>query len=189
MINDYNKYMDQMCQKYPYLSKKVLQDIIKHGLYMYYYVISRNADVYMGSNKHDIHTITGRLYKDNLKDYLQGVKKRSFRIRMNKRYRKIKYTGYYYFGMNYPNNKKFLKKIITGNSLTVYLKRIFFYKYIEEVYDQKQYVAVYRIKIKEEKGVAIYNKYNKHLKRNIELIDINNNSAWYKRQQILLAKE
>ena len=96
-IVNVEKYYDKIQERFPDLSKKQIDKIVKFGLRSYY-----NHNLYGGDvlNKSKYFTMyTGKLFGDNMLFYQYRMNKNKIKLRIKYKRNKTRYSGYYYFGL------------------------------------------------------------------------------------------
>jgi len=126
------KYYKQVQERYPDLSEKQIEKIIKHGLRSFYMVNLYGADVLIKSNYYTAYV--GKLFRR--KDIFYKYRKMKTRIKLRLQYKRkgIIFNGKYYFGISKElYDKLFPKKYTTGRKRsTAKFDEIKIYKMYEE---------------------------------------------------------
>lgn len=98
----YNDYVHELQEKFPEFSIEDLDYIIKYGSRNLYKLIYRNADVFFISkiNNQNFKLLFGRINFQSLAHKVRYIlKKVSLKFKILYKRRKIKWDGYYYFGL------------------------------------------------------------------------------------------
>lgn len=104
-----DKYYDKIKEKYPELTYRQIDRIVKHGLLAYYTVNTYGADVLLKHPKYTIYT--GKLFNDKLVFYKYWRLKWRIKLRLKYFRTKSKYEGYYYFGLSESEFLQYKSKI------------------------------------------------------------------------------
>ena len=162
------KYYDKIQERFPDLSKKQIDRIVKFGLRSYY-----NHNLYGGDvlNRAPYFTMyTGRLFGDNLLFYKYWVLKNRIKLRIKYRRNKVKYDGYYYFGLTeeeFQNYSKQFKK--TGRKKKkVTFDKIYAFKIKEECLIQHKHKHIFRLAYPADVGFVL--KLDNYTTRNCDYI-------------------
>lgn len=191
-----DKYYDKIKEKWPDLTKKQIDKIIKHGLLSLYMYNLYGGDVLLKHSKFTMYF--GKLFRDNLIFYKYWQIKWKIKLRIKYRKEKTKYSGYYYFGLTdelfqeYKSQMKstgrrrqifhfeFLKlyKILDECALRHEFKHFFKMKYPEDCgftmwkkdYDARNFEYIYKRNKDNELEPVSYEQTtsNKHMKRRIK---------------------
>lgn len=88
-------YYEQLYAKYPQMSKKDIQKIVKYGWRQFYLLNAIGADFIIEDKK--ICCLVGKMFHDGKKIRSQYIKKLSVKLRCMYRRNKIQWDNYYYF--------------------------------------------------------------------------------------------
>lgn len=92
------KYYKQIQERFPYLSEKQIDKIVKYGLRSFFAHNKLGADVLLKSNYYTAYV--GKLFnKMDLFAYYYNIKMK-FKLRIKHKRSKTPFNGKYYFGMN-----------------------------------------------------------------------------------------
>ena len=92
------KYYKQIQERFPYLSEKQIDKIVKYGLRSFFAHNKLGADVLLKSNYYTAYV--GKLFnKMNLFAYYYNIKMK-FKLRIKYKRSKVPFNGKYYFSMN-----------------------------------------------------------------------------------------
>ena len=162
------KYYDKIKERFPELTKKQIERIVKFGLRSYY-----NHNLYGGDvlNKSRYFTMyTGKLFSDNLLFYQYRLIKNKIKLRIKYKRSKTKYDGFYYFGLTeeeFVNYKKQFKK--TGRRRKkVIFDNIYAYKIKEECFANHKYKHFFKLAYPADVGFVL--KLYDYTTRNFEYI-------------------
>lgn len=129
MVKEVKHYVEEVQQRYPFLSKKELNKILTFGLKMFAFAHSMHADVLLCYKQDDPMTIhCGPLGADSLKHYYRWLVKQRMRERVLYKLRKTKWDGYYYIGLTESQNASISKRkeiIFTNIYLTKVKKELY----------------------------------------------------------------
>ena len=167
-IVNVEKYYDKIQERFPDLSKKQIDKIVKFGLRSYY-----NHNLYGGDvlNKSKYFTMyTGKLFGDNMLFYQYRMIKNKIKLRIKYKRNKTRYSGYYYFGLTdseFENYRKQFNK--TGRRRQkVTFDKIYAFKIEEECTMQNKYKHIFRLSYPVDVGFVL--KLNNYTTRNFEYI-------------------
>lgn len=184
MIKDINDYVPILKKEYPHLTERQIEDILKYGWKMYYWVNTHGTDVLNIDNiKHKYVAFTGYLFKDPLRAYEHAKNKWKLKERILYRFKKTKWDGYYYFGVTKKQHDEIQSRMRDKAKRILYLKNIVFTKCKKELIHDHANVGIYRIKLPFDYGTAFFKKTYNTRKENVEYIKINLLSTWHRKQQ------
>lgn len=190
MVKNVNDYLEEIQEKFPSLSQSEIRKIVTFGFRMYTYVNKRGADVLIKSDGGTkITAMTGYLTNDSLKHYTRGLFKWRMKERIMYGLKNKKWDGYYYFGMTDENHHLLTDQLNRKAKRIVNLDHVFCYKVLDEIYHDHSVDYIYKLKYPDEVGYKIYFKKFKEKKVDIEYVDINKESTWHRKQQIVLQKD
>lgn len=161
------KYYDKIQERFPGLTKKQIDRILKFGLRSYY-----NHNLYGGDvlNKSPQFTMyTGKLFCDNLVFYKYWLLKNKIKLRIKYKRSKTRYDGFYYFGLSeseFENYKKQFGKTRRRKKFT--FERIYAFKIKEECLLNNRYKHIFKLKYPVDVGFVL--KLNNYTTRNFEYI-------------------
>lgn len=153
-----DKYYDKVIEKFPELTYKQLDKLVKHGLSSLYLYNLYGGDVLLTNGKYTMYF--GKLFKDGLIFYKYWQIKWKIKLRIKYKKAKTKYSGYYYFGMTEKAFQEYKSKIkSTGRRREKFeFKYIQMFKILEECLLHKQYKHIFRIKYPEDCGFTMFKK-------------------------------
>jgi len=126
------KYYAQVQERYPDLSIKQIDNIIKHGLRTFHFVNAYGGDVLIKSNYFTAYV--GKLFRRMDIFYKYRNIKWRIRLRLRYKWKRTIFNGKYYFGMSKEQyDKIFSKKNKSGRKkTTAYFDKVTIYKVYEE---------------------------------------------------------
>lgn len=167
-VKSVENYYNEIQKKFPDLSKKQIEKIIKFGLRSYY-----NHNLYGGDilNKSPYFTMyTGKLFGNNLLFYKYWLIKNKIKLRIKYKRNKTKYDGYYYFGLSeseFADYKKQFNK--TGRRRRkITFEKIYAFKIKEECLINNKHKHIFRLSYPEDVGFVL--KLNNYTTRNFEYV-------------------
>lgn len=107
-ITTIKDYYDQMYEKFPDVPKEDIRRILNYGWKSLYQHNSYGGDTLVIDN--DLWCYIGNLKKDPLKHFKYYIRKLIVRLRVLYKRRKIKWDGYYYFGLNDSAYQSYLEQ-------------------------------------------------------------------------------
>ena len=167
-IVNVEKYYDKIQEKFPGLTKKQIDRIVKFGMRSYY-----NHNLYGGDvlNKSPYFTMyTGKLFGNNVLFYQYWIIKNRIKLRIKYKRNKTKYDGYYYFGLSESEFEEFQKQFKkTGRKKkTVTFEKIYAYKIKDECLLNNRYKHIFKIAYPVDMGFTL--KLNNYTTRNFKYI-------------------
>ena len=153
-----DKYYDKIKEKWPELSTKQIDKIIKHGLSSLYLYNLYGGDVLLKHPKLTMYF--GKLFKSEFIFYDYWMIKWKIKLRIKYRKAKTKYDGYYYFGLNEEQFKEYKSKIkSTGRRREkFYFKELRLYKILDECLLHRDLKHIFKIKYPEDCGFFMRKK-------------------------------
>jgi len=151
-----DKYYDIVIERWPELTHKQVDKIVKKGLMSLYMYNLYGGDVLVRNNNFTMYF--GKLFKSNLVFYKYWQIKWKIKLRIKYKKAKTKHDGYYYFGLSDEEFKKYKSKIkSTGRRREKFnFEKLYLYKIKEEAFLQRGYRHFFRIKYPEDCGFAMY---------------------------------
>lgn len=152
------KYYDKIKEKWPDLTNKQIDKIVKRGLTSLYLYNLYGGDVLFKHKKFTMYF--GKLFYDNLIFYKYWKIKWKIKLRIKYKKHKTKYDGYYYFGLTDQEFKKYKAKIkSTGRRREKFkFEQLMFYKMLDECLLEHKFKHIFRIKYPEDCGFTMYKK-------------------------------
>ena len=151
-----DKYYPKIKEKWPELTDKQIDKIIKRGLFSIYMYNLYGGDVLL---KHQTYTMYfGKLFKSNLVFYKYWQIKWKIKLRIKYKKARTKYDGYYYFGLTEDRFKEYKSKIKpTGRRREkFYFTNLKLYKIFDECLLHHELKHFFRIKYPEDCGFTMY---------------------------------
>jgi len=147
------KYYDKILKKFPELSKKQVDKIIKHGLSSLYMLNLYGGDVLLKHPKYTMYF--GKLFNNTLLFLKYSQIKWKIKLRIKYRKAKTQYSGYYYFGLNDTifNNLKF---VYNKKRRNIHFEKMIFYKILEECTSDRRLKHFFRVKYPEDCGFTMF---------------------------------
>lgn len=151
-----NKYYDKIIEKWPELTYKQVDKIIKHGLSSLYLYNLYGGDVLLKHSKYTMYF--GKLFNSNKVFYKYWQIKWRIKLRIKYKKAKTKYDGYYYFGLTENEFKEYKNKIkSTGRRREKFeFKSLVLYKILDECFLRAEFKHFFRIKFPEDCGFSMY---------------------------------
>lgn len=151
-----DKYYDKIKERFPELSYKVIDKIVKRGLRSYYMLNLYGGDVIFQNHNYTMYT--GKLFKDDLVFYKYWQIKWKIKYRIKYRWSKTKYDGYYYFGLTDGEYQKYLAQFKPGGRRREKVKfdKLYLYKILDEALLRHEFKHYFRIKYPEDCGFTMY---------------------------------
>ena len=167
-ITSVEKYYDKIKEKFPGLTTKQIDRIVKFGLRSYYKHNLYGGDVL---NKSPYFTMyTGKLFGDNILFYQYWLIKNKIKLRIKYKRNKTKYNGYYYFGLTdseFEEYKKQFKK--TGRKRRkVTFENVYGFKIQDECLLNRRYKHIFKFAYPVDVGFTL--KLSTYTTRNFEYI-------------------
>ena len=104
-------YIDMIHDKFPFVPKSDIKKILSFGLKSIYLHNMYGADtIIQDKAKNKYLFYIGRLTYDSLKHFYYYIKKMTIKIRILYNKRKIKWDGYYYFGLDEKQYNNYLSQ-------------------------------------------------------------------------------
>lgn len=150
------KYYDKVKEKWPELTKKQIDKIIKRGLRSLYLYNLYGGDVLLKHKKYTMYF--GRLFYSNLVFYKYWKIKWKIKLRIQYKKHKTQYDGYYYFGLTDELFKEYRSKIKPkGRRRRRYkFEKLMLFKILDECLLQHQFKHIFRIRYPEDCGFTMY---------------------------------
>lgn len=147
-----DKYYDKIIERWPELTYKQVDKIIKRGLNSLYLYNLYGGDVLLKSPLYVMYF--GKLFKNGGVFHNYWKIKWKIKLRIQYKKSKTKYDGYYYFGLTDKEFQEYKHKIKpTGKRRQViHFDKIVLYKILEECFIHKEYKHIFRIKYPEDCG-------------------------------------
>ncbi len=163
-----DKYYDAIIERWPELTRKQVDKIVKRGLFSLYMYNLYGGDVLIKHPKFTMYF--GKLFKDGLIFYKYWQIKWKIKLRIQYKKAKTQYDGYYYFGLTDGEYEKYKSKIkSTGRRREKFtFDSLFLYKIPEESFLHKEYKHFFKIRFPEDCGFTMYKK--KWVARDFEYI-------------------
>lgn len=141
MVKEVRHYVDQVQEKFPFLSKAEINRIITFGLKRYTWVNRMHGDV-LFKNMTDEPMVAhcGYLGPDTFKHYLRWVTKWRMKERILYKLKRTPWDGYYYIGVNAEQHKELLKGRKIKHFRNIYLTKI-----KKELYHNKLVEHIWRV--------------------------------------------
>lgn len=150
-------YYEQISQEYPNIPLSDIKRILQYGWKSLYLHNSYGGDVLL--HRKDFWFYSGRLMNDSIKYFDYYAKKMKIKLRVLYKRKKIKWDGYYYFALTQKQYEDYLsqknhrgrpRKIFNFGNTVLY-----------KIYDECNIIehgniAIFRVKMKYEKGFTIY---------------------------------
>lgn len=148
-----DKYYDKLSEKFPELSRKQIDKIIKHGLMVLYMLNLYGGDVLLKNPDYTMYF--GKLFNNKIMMGKYALIKWRIKLRIKYKRSRKKYDGYYYFGLstdalekqNYIGNNK--KRIM-------HFEHIKLYKILEECMVDRRFDHFFRVKYPEDCGFTMW---------------------------------
>ena len=157
-ITTCDKYYDAILERWPELTYKQVDKIVKHGLSTLYLYNLYGGDVLLKHPKYTMYF--GKLFKNNNVFYKYWQIKWKIKLRIKYKKSKTKYDGYYYFGLTENEFKKYKSKIkSTGRRREKFkFESLYMYKILDELLLHKEFKHIFRIKYPEDCGFTMFKK-------------------------------
>lgn len=147
-------YIDQVHAKFDKLSKDEISKILNYGFRKYHYINYSGGDVMIReTNKLKILVYTGVLFLDFKKYYKYYIKKYSIKFRLLNNRRKIKWDGYYYFGLSDRLLSEYTDQI--EDSLLIF-EDIVLFRLLDELKTHLGHTHYFKVKSDEYRGYSFY---------------------------------
>lgn len=151
-----DKYYDKVLERFPELTYKQLDKIIKHGLMSLYLYNLYGGDVLLKHPKFTMYF--GKLFNDCKVFYNYWKLKWKIKLRIKYKKAKTKYDGYYYFGLRkdeFEKYKDIFKKSRKRRRVITFPKLIMF-KILDECLVHKEFKHFFKIPYPEDCGFTMY---------------------------------
>lgn len=159
-----DKYYDKVLERFPLLTKKQVEKIIKHGLCSVYLLNLYGGDVLLRHPKYVMYF--GKLFNDNLVFTKYALIKWKIKLRIKYKKQKRKYDGYYYFGLT---DELFNEKYVKARKKRAFrLDGVMFHKILEELTLDRRVTHFFRMPYPDDCGFTMYKK--DYIVRNAEYI-------------------
>lgn len=151
-----DKYYDIVLDRWPELTRKQVDKIVKHGLSSLYLYNLYGGDVLLKNNNYTMYF--GKLFKSGKIFYKYWQIKWKIKLRIKYKKAKTKYDGYYYFGLTDNEFKRYKAKIkSTGRRREKFkFEKLFLYKILDECLLHKEYKHIFKIKYPEDCGFTMF---------------------------------
>lgn len=151
-----DKYYDKILERWPELTYKQVDKIIKHGLSSLYLYNLYGGDVLIKNNKFVMYF--GKLFKSGKIFYKYWQIKWKIKLRIKYKKAKTKYDGYYYFGLSEKEFRKYKSKIkSTGRRREKFqFQSLLLYKMLDECMLHSEFSHFFRIKYPEDCGFVMF---------------------------------
>ena len=162
------KYYDKIKERFPELSYKQIDKIIKKGLRSFYLTNLYGGDVLL---KHQSYAMyTGRLFLSNLTFHKYWRVKWKIKLRIKYKREKTKYDGYYYFGLTDERFQEFQSNFKSKGRRRVKVRftNLMMYKILDECLLHTEYKHIFKIEYPEDCGFTMYKE--NYEARNFEYI-------------------
>lgn len=107
-ITTIKDYYEEIYQRFPDVPKEDIRRILDYGWKSLYLHNSYGGDTLVSDN--DLWCYIGNLKKDPLKHFQYYIRKLIIRFRVLYRRRKVRWDGYYYFGLSESSYQKYLSQ-------------------------------------------------------------------------------
>lgn len=155
-IRKVEDYYDAVQKEFPELTKKQIDRILKYGFRSFYTHTLYGGDVLSMSPYFTMYC--GKMFVDNLLFYRYRILKKTIKLRIKYKRAKIRWDGYYYFGLTEKDYQNYLaqkgKKSTRRRKFT--FKKIFLFKILDECLLHHKYKHIFKIKYPAENGFKIY---------------------------------
>lgn len=151
-------YLPILQDKFPEFSIEDLENIIKHGNVSLYNIIIRNGDVFLSSKIEGkmFKLLIGRVTFQSIAHKIRyAIGKMIVRVRYLYKKQKIKWDGYYYFGLT---DEKFKSIYLNKRNIVFKFGDIALYKILDECLLNLNYDHFFRIKPYSSLGHKLYIK-------------------------------
>lgn len=162
------KYYSKIKERFPYLSEKQIENIVKHGLRTFYAYNKIGADTYVQSNYFVAYF--GKLFNNNKIYARYALIKKRIKVRILYKFKKTPFNGKYYFGMDEETYKKYSSQIQNARRKTLKMEELVAYKILDEA---KLFAYKYIFEWDHEEGKFVERFHDKRIK-NFRLIEIRN---------------
>jgi len=160
-----DKYYDKVLEKFPGISRKQLDKIIKHGCCSLYLYNLYGGDVLLKiPGKYIMYF--GKLFNDSLLFTKYALIKWKIKLRIKYWQNKTQFDGYYYFGLTDELFKEWHNSRLRNKGK--HFERIKFYKILDECTHDRRYNHFFRMPYPEFCGFTMYKE--DYIARNIEYI-------------------
>lgn len=150
------KYYKKVQEKFPHMSLKEIDCIVKYGLRSIFIHCGYGGDVCITTT--DFGMYIGRIIVDAFKFFKYRTIKHAIKVRIRHKRSKVKWDGYYYFGISKEQFTKIFGKVKNPSQVC---KRVFEnvkgYKLLEEC-KLHHYSHVFRIKYPMDVGYTFFRK-------------------------------
>ena len=152
------KYYEKIQEKYPDLTIKQIDKIVKYGMRSFYLHNLYGGDVLLKSPYFTLYN--GKVFSSNLVFYKYWVLKNKIKLRIKYKRNKTKYSGYYYFGLTDNEFEKYkaqFKK--TGRRRKwISFDKLKAYKILEECILDHRFKHIFKFEYPEDVGFSFYNE-------------------------------
>ena len=153
-----DKYYDKIKERWPELTNKQIEKIVKRGLFSLYMYNLYGGDVLLKNPKYTMYF--GKLFKSDLIFYKYWQIKWKIKLRIKYKKARTKYDGYYYFGLTDELFKEYKSKIkSTGRRREKFhFDFLKLYKILDECLLHRELKHIFRIKYPEDCGFTMYKR-------------------------------
>lgn len=151
-VKDINDYLDYMQSLYPKYTKSQLKKILTYGFNILFNLVKSGADCKLSDGRfraefakkfYDIECIANHIWEN-----------RRARLRMNDKYYKTIYDGYYYFSLDEEQLKKYGKRLEKKPN-KVKFKKVVLWKIMEEAFIGPNRKKYYRVAFPTDLGYCV----------------------------------
>lgn len=150
-------YYEAIATEYPEIPIQDIKRILQYGWKSLYLHNSYGGDVLL--HRKDFWFYSGRLMNNSIKYFDYYAKKMKIKLRVLYKRKKIKWDGYYYFALTQKQYEDYLsQKNHRGRPRKIFnFGNIVLYKIYDECnIIEHGNIAIFRVKVKYEKGFTIY---------------------------------
>ena len=153
-----DKYYDAVLERWPELTYKQLDKIVKHGLSTLYLCNLYGGDVLLKNKKYVMYF--GKLFKTDKIFYKYWQIKWKIKLRIKYKRARKKYDGYYYFGLSDSEFKKYKAKMkSTGRRREKFkFDNLYMFKILDELLLHREFKHFFRIKYPEDCGFTMFKR-------------------------------
>ena len=190
IIKTVSDYVELVHERYPELSEIEIRKILNFGWRRYYYVNLMGCDTLIKDDiTHKFTAFTGNLYTDPFKAYNAVKTKRRLYERMIAKLKKVKWDGYYYFGLTCDQYNKLLKDL-NSKKQYIELHNKIYTRLLGELRYDRGVDYIFKFKYSTYVGFRFFQKKLKIRKKDLHFVELNNlNICRGKNKQILSKME
>lgn len=157
------KYYEKVKEKFPDLTYKEIDTIVKFGLRSLFINCGYGGDILLKSPYFTMYI--GRLFKDKNVFSKYKVLKESIKLRIKYKRSKTQWDGYYYFGLTDEQFNEYLSNFKNSGMgdkskgrrrNKICFKNIFAYKLLDECLLHKKYKHIFKLKFEIDVGFTFY---------------------------------